>query len=116
MLGGLVGGITAIAVFSPAQSAWCQAESARGSYCDGDGPMLLFALTIPLGAVVASSIAVLWTWFSFLIPADRLYASVFTYRGDRRGLNVGIALAVQAVYWSIFAVALYALTLRELLH
>jgi hypothetical protein len=116
MLGGVVGGITAIAVFFPAQSAWCTAESAKGSYCDGDGPMLLVALTIPVGSFVASSIAVLWTWFSFLIPADRHSASVFTYRGDLRGLNVGIALAVQSVYWSIFAVALYRLTLSELLH
>ncbi len=113
MLGGIVGGITAFAVFFPAQSAWCRAEEANGSYCR-DGAMILFALTVPLSVVLGSIISLLWTWFSLLIPADCLYASVFSYCGDGRKLNAGIALAVQAFYWSSFAIALYRFTLSEL--
>jgi hypothetical protein len=56
----------------------------------------------------------LWTWYSLRIPANKPWASVFSYRGKNRALNVGFAVAVQAVYWAIFALTVYRLS-RNLL-
>ncbi len=113
ILGGLVGEITAIAVYLPAESKWCRDMSAQGSYCDGQGPLVLI-LTVPLCAILGSCVSLLWTWCSLGIRANNPWASVFSYCGRNRALNVGLAVAVQAVYWATFALAVYRLT-RNLL-
>jgi len=113
ILGGLVGEITAVAMLYPAGSSWCRDMYAQGSYCDGQGPLVLI-LTVPLCAVLGSCASVLWTWYSFRIRANNPCASVFSYCGRNRALNLGFAVAFQAVYWAIFALAMYLLT-RNLL-
>jgi hypothetical protein len=113
LLGGIAGEVAAFAVFFQAQSNWCRDMVAQGSYCDGQGPLVLI-LTVPLSAVVAATVSMLWTWASLAIPAQSPWASVFGYRGNNRLLNVALVLAVQAVYWAIFALAVYRLT-RNLL-
>jgi uncharacterized membrane protein HdeD (DUF308 family) len=113
ILGGIVGEITAIAMFYPAESSWCRDMYAKGSYCDGQGPLVLI-LTIPLCAILGSCASILWTWYSLRIRANNPWASVFSYCGRNRTLNVGIAIAIQALYWAIFALAIYHYT-RSLL-
>ena len=108
-LGGLVGEITAMAVFPAAESKWCRDMYAQGSYCDGQGPLVCI-LTVPLCAIVGSCVSTLWTWYSLGIRANSPLASVFSYRGGNRALNVGLAVAVQAVYWAIFARIIYLFT------
>ena len=112
-LGGIVGEITAIAMLFPAESSWCKDMSAQGSYCDGQGPMVLI-LTVPLSAILGSCASIVWTWHSLHIRANNPWASVFCYCGRNRTLNVGIAIAIQALYWAIFALAIYHYT-RSLL-
>ena len=112
-LGGMIGEITAVAVYHSAESSWCRDMSAQGSYCDGQGIMVLF-LTVPLGAILGGCISVLWTWYSLLIRATKPWASIFSYCGGNRALNLGFAAAVPIVYWAIFALAMYRLT-RNLL-
>jgi hypothetical protein len=112
-LGGIVGEITAIAMLFPAESSWCRDMSAQGSYCDGQGPMVLI-LTVPLSAILGSCASIVWTWYSLRIRANNPCASVFSYFGRNRALNVGIAIAIQALYWAIFALAIYHYT-RSLL-
>jgi hypothetical protein len=112
-LGGILGEVAAIAMYHPAESKWCSDEFARGSYCDGQGPLIL-VLTVPLFAILASCVSMLWTWYSLSIPASSRWASVFSYSGKNRALNAGFALAVQAVYWTIFTLAVYRLS-RSLL-
>lgn len=106
ILGGIVGEITAIVMFYPAESSWCRDLYARGSYCDGQGPFILI-LTVPLCAIIGSCASILWTWYSLGIRANSPWASVFSYCGGNRTLNIGIAVAVQAVYWAIFAWTIY---------
>lgn len=113
ILGGLVGEITAIAIFPSAESNWCRDMSAQGSYCDGQGPLVLIP-TVPLCAILGSCASIFWTWYSLRIRANAPWASVFSYCGRNRALNVGFAVAVQAVYWAIFALAVYLYT-RNLL-
>ena len=113
ILGGIVGEITAIAMSFPAESSWCKDMSAQGSYCDGQGPMVLI-LTVPLCAILGSCASIFWTWYSLRIPANNPWASVFSYCGSNRTLNVGFAVAFQTVYWAIFALAVYLYT-RNLL-
>jgi hypothetical protein len=113
ILGGIVGEITAVAMFLPAESSWCSDMFAQGSYCDGQGPMVLI-LTVPVCAILGSCISTLWTWFSLRIRANNPWASVFSYCGKNRALNLGFALAFQTVYWAIFALAVYLYT-RNLL-
>ncbi len=112
-LAGLVGAGVAFAVFYPALAKVCSDMVARGSCCDGQSPLVL-GITVPLCAVVASSISTLWTWYSFRMPPSSPWASVFTYVGGNRTRNVACAAAIQAVYWAIFAFAGYCLT-RNLL-
>jgi hypothetical protein len=57
ILGGIVGEIIAIAMYHPAESSWCNDMSAQGSYCGGQGPLVLI-LTVPLGAI--SEVAFPW--------------------------------------------------------
>jgi hypothetical protein len=109
VLGGLVGEVIAVAIFPAAESKWCTDMYARGSYCDGQGPLVCI-LTVPLCAIVGSCVSVLWTWYSLRIRANSPWASMFSYCGGNRTLNVGLALAVQAVYWAIFAWAIYLFT------
>ena len=113
ILGGIVGEITAIAMLFPAESSWCRDMSAQGSYCDGQGPMVLI-LTVPLCAILGSCASIFWTWFSLRIRANNPWASVFSYCGRNRALNVGFAIAIQAIYWAAFASAVYLYT-RNLL-
>jgi hypothetical protein len=113
ILGGIVGEIIAIAMYHPAESSWCRDISAKGSYCNGQGPLVLI-LTVPLGAILGSRVSMVWTWYCLRIRADNLWASVFSYCGRNRALNVGFAVAVQAVHWATFALAMYLLT-RNLL-
>ena len=113
ILGGIIGEITAIAMYRPAESSWCKDMSAQGSYCDGQGPLVLI-LTVPLCAIFGSCASMLWTWYSLGISANNPSVSVFSYRGKNRLLNVVIAVAVQAGYWAFFALAVYRLT-RNLL-
>jgi hypothetical protein len=113
ILGGIVGEITAFAMLWPAESSWCRDMSAQGSYCDGQGPLVLI-ITVPIAAIFASSISMLWSWFGLRIPANNPWTSVFSYRGKHRVVNAGTAVAIQAVYWAIFALAVYRLT-RNLL-
>jgi len=108
-LGGLVGEITAIAIFPSAESKWCSDMYAQGSYCDGQGPLVCI-LTVPLCAILGSCAAILWTWYSLRIRANSPWASVFRYSGGNRAANVGLAVAVQTVYWAIFAWAIYVFT------
>jgi hypothetical protein len=112
-LGGIVGEITAFAMLFPAESSWCRDMSAQGSYCDGQGPMVLI-LTVPLSAILGSCASIVWTWSSLRIRASNPWASVFSYCGRNRSLNVRIAIAIQALYWAIFALAIYLYT-RSLL-
>lgn len=112
-LGGIVGEITAIAMLFPAESSWCRDMSAQGSHCDGQGPMVLI-LTVPLSAILGSCASIVWTWCSLRIRANNPCTSVFSYCGRNRLLNVGIAVAIQALYWAIFALAIYLYT-RNLL-
>jgi hypothetical protein len=113
-LGGLVGTGAAIGVYYPAESKWCSDMFAQGSYCSGQG-VLVLGITVPLCAVVASSISMLWTWYSIRIPPNAPWASVFSYSGRNRARNVACAVAIQAVYWAVFAFASYRLTLNLLL-
>ncbi|MGA3008863.1 MAG: hypothetical protein ABSD72_01250 [Terracidiphilus sp.] len=112
-LGGFVGEVMAVAMLYPAESSWCRDMYAQGSYCDGQGPLVLI-LTVPLCAIIGSCTAIIWTWYSLGIRANNPWASVFSYRGRNRALNVGLVIAVQAVYWVIFAWAIYLFT-RSLL-
>jgi hypothetical protein len=109
VLGGIVGEITAIAMYRPAESSWCRDMSAQHSYCDGQGSLVLI-LTVPLCAIFGSCISMLWTWYSIGLPADNPWVSVFSYRGKNRVMNVGFAAAIQAIYWLIFALSVYRLT------
>lgn len=104
--GGFIAEIVAIAVYSPAEARWCREMAARGSYCDGQGVLILI-FTVPLGAILGSFISLLWTWCSLRIPASSPWASVFTYSGKNRALHLGLALAIQIAYWSIFTLAAY---------
>jgi uncharacterized membrane protein HdeD (DUF308 family) len=113
ILGGIVGEITAIAMFYPAESSWCRDMYAQGSYCGGLEPLVLI-LTVPLCAILGSCASILWTWYSLRIRSNNPWASVFSYCGRNRALNVGFAVAFQAVYLAIFALAVYLLT-RDLL-
>lgn len=113
ILGGFAGEITAIAVYPLAESKWCREMSAQGSYCDGQGVLVLI-FTVPLCAMIGSCASMLWTWVSMGIRANHPWASVFSYCGRNRALNVGFAAAVQVLYWTIFALAAYRLT-RNLL-
>ena len=112
-LGGFVGEILAVAVYPLAESAWCRDEFAQGSYCDGQGPLVLI-FTLPLCAIVGSCVSMIWSWYSFGIRADTPWASVFSYCGSSRARNLGFAVAVQIMYWAIFARAVYLFT-RSLL-
>jgi hypothetical protein len=112
-LGGFAGEVAAIAIYPTAESTWCRDMSAQGSYCDGQGPMVLI-LTVPLFAILGSCISLLWTSYGGHVPAESPRASVFSYRGGDRVLNIGFAVAVQATYWTIFTLAAYLLT-RSLL-
>jgi len=109
ILGGIVGEITAIAMSFPAESRLCRDMSAQGSHCDGQEPMILI-LTVPLCAILGSCVSIFWTWYSLRIRANHPWASVFSYCGSNRALNVGFAVAAQAVYWAIFALAVYLFT------
>ncbi len=113
IIGGIVGEITAVAMFYPAESSWCRDMYAQGSYCDGQGPLVLI-LTIPLCAILGSCAAILWTWYSLRIRANNPWASIFSYCGRNRALNVGLAVSFQTVYWAIFALTVYLYT-RNLL-
>ena len=108
-LAGFVGEVAAIGMYFRAESKWCSDEFARGSYCDGQGPLIL-VFTVPLFAIVASCVCLLWTWYSLRLPANSRWASVFSYSGPNRASNTGFALAVQAVYWAIFVLAAYRLS------
>ena len=113
ILGGLAGEITAFAVFFLAESNWCKDMNSQGSHCDGQGPLVLI-LTVPLCGMIGSCASMLWTWVSIAIPANKPWASVFSYSGGNRAPNIGSTVAVQALYWAIFALAVYHLT-RNLL-
>jgi hypothetical protein len=113
IVGGLVGAVVAIAVYPLAESAWCRDMFAQGSYCDGQGPLIM-GLTVPAFAIVGSCVSMLWTWCSLRIPANSPLASVFSFRGRNRALNVGLAAAVQLVYWAVFAWIVYGVS-RSLL-
>lgn len=113
ILGGFAGEIAAIAVLPLAESKWCRNMSAQGSHCDGQGPLVLI-FTVPLCAILGSCASMLWTWISVGIPAHKPWASIFSYSGRNRALNVAFAVAIQALYWAIFALATYLQT-RNLL-
>lgn len=113
ILGGLAGEIAAIAVLPLAESKWCRDMSAQGSHCDGQGPLVLI-FTVPLCAILGSCASMLWTWISVGIPAHKPWASIFSYCGGNRALNMAFAVAIQALYWAIFALAVYRFT-RNLL-
>lgn len=113
VLGGIIGEVMAIAMYCPAESSWCRDMSAQGSYCDGQGPMVLI-FAIPLCAIVGSCASMLWTWYSLSIQANHPWASVFSYCGGSRTVNVRFAIAIQTVYWATFAFAVYLWT-RNLL-
>ena len=108
-LGGVIGEVIAIAVYRPAEASWCRDMAAQGSYCDGQGPLIL-AFTVPLCGIIGSCVATVWTWFSLRISSESPYASVFSYRGENRARNAAIAVAVQLAYWSLFALAAYRVT------
>ncbi len=111
--GGLTGAIIAIAVFPFANSNWCRDMSAQGSHCDGQGGLILI-ITVPLCIVIGSCASILWTWISVAIPAQKPWASIFSYGGGNRAMNVAFAVAIQILYWTIFALITYSLT-RSLL-
>jgi hypothetical protein len=113
ILGGFAGEITGVAVFPSANSNWCRDMSAQGSHCDGQGGLVLI-FTVPLCAIIGSCASILWTWISVTIPAKKPWASIFNYGGGNRAMNVVFAVAVQALYWAIFALAIYRFT-RNLL-
>lgn len=112
-LGGAIGEVVAISVCSPALSRWCRDLSAQGYSCDGQGSLILI-FTIPVCALLGSCVSTVWTMYSLRIPAQKAHASVFTYRGENRALNVAVAIAIQAAYWSLFALAGYRLSLGML--
>jgi hypothetical protein len=113
LLGGIAGEITAIAVFPLAESMWCKDMFAQGPYCDGQGPLVLI-FTIPGCAILGSCTSMVWTWYSLHIPANKPWASAFSYRGGNRVLNIGFAVAVQVAYWAALAGAV-CLTTRNML-
>ena len=108
-LGGVIGEVIAIAVYRPAEESWCRDMAAQGSYCDGPGPLILI-VTVPLCGIIGSCVATVWTWFSLRVSPESPYASVVSYRGENRALNVAIAVAIQLCYWSLFALAAYRVT------
>jgi hypothetical protein len=112
-LGGAMGEVVAISVYGPAESSWCREMSARGSHCDGQGPLILI-FTIPICALLGSCVSTIWTAYSLRTPAQKTHASVFIYRGEKRALNVAVAITIQTVHWTVFAFAAYHLTLDML--
>jgi len=113
ILGGIAGEVMSIAMYWLADSSWCRDMSSQGSYCDGQGPMVL-VYTVPLSAILGSCDSMLWTCCSVAMPSNRSWASIFSYRGNNKALNVGFAIAVQIAYWTLFAFAVYLVT-RNLL-
>jgi hypothetical protein len=87
ILGGIVGEITAIAMFFQAQSIGCRDMYTKGTHCDGQAPLVLI-LTVPLCGILGSCASILWTWYSLRIRANNPWASVFSYCGRNRALNL----------------------------
>ena len=112
-LGGLAAETAAIATFFPALSRWCWDSSVRGSYCNGFEVFALLFI-VPFCAIFGSSVSMLWTWYSRRMPANNVWASVFTYSGRHRALNLALAIVVQAVYWALFALAVYFYVAKSL--
>jgi len=112
-VGGLVGAIASIAALYSAEPQWCADMSAKGSYCDGQGGLILI-FTLPVATVVGVIVAMLWSWSSLRISANSPWTSVFSYRGENRAKNVGIAIAIQIAYWAIFFLAFRAFSLSLL--
>jgi hypothetical protein len=114
VLGGLSGAIAAIVVVDPAVSAWCRELYSKGWQCNGGLGSLFVIFTVPFGAILGSGVSVLWTRWTIRVPATRPWASVFSYCGRNRALNIGIAIAVQAIYWTIFVWVMYLISLKLL--
>ena len=113
VFGAFLAEIIAVLVYGLAESKWCRDMFARGTYCDGQGPMILI-LIVPLCAILASCISSGWTWYSLRASVQSPRAPILSYRGSNRMLNIGFVVTVQALYWSTFTLAIYFLTLHLL--
>jgi hypothetical protein len=111
--GALLAELIAVLAYTPAEAKWCADMTARGTYCDGQGPMILI-FSVPLCAVLASCISSSWSWYRLRPSAKSPWAAVFSYRSPIGILNIGVAVAIQMLYWGIFALTTYWFTLHLL--
>ncbi len=101
---GLIGGIAGecMAVFSLFLST--ELSCIRGGQLchDGQAGMELM-LTVPLFSLLGSVVAILWTRLTLQFSSQKIYASIFTYAGPSRTLNLSVSLASVFAMWLISA-------------
>lgn len=98
LIGGICGECTAVCSLFFATEWSCF----KGQQLCHDGQTgMVLILTVPLFSVLGSVFALLWTWITLRVPAERLYASILTYSGPRRILNRIIGLAVVFGIWML---------------
>jgi len=92
ILGGVAGALTIADAVIMRLDLDCRVLN-RG--CDGQGAAVLI-FYVPFLFAVGGLVGTLWTWFTVRLPADNVYASVFTYRGPHRWLNrvLGVIMSI----------------------
>ena len=111
ILGGIAGAIVAVGTLAGSEQWICYSQHQLCN--DGQGGILLI-FTLPFFSIVCSSIALVWTSWSFRIPEESAWASIFRYSGKRRTLNWLCAVTTQIVFWSFFTAAVFRITLATL--
>jgi hypothetical protein len=111
LLGGLAGEF--VAVSSLVIGEWWICYTQHQLCNDGQGGIVL-VFTIPALSLMGGTVALIWTRISLRIPAERPWASVFRYSGPSRLINWSFAIAIQLIFWTLFMVGFYRLTVLTL--
>jgi hypothetical protein len=98
LLGGVAGEFSGVA--SLFLSLWIGCLG-QGSYCNtAQGDMGLI-VTVPVGSLAGTLIALLWTWITLRIPEESAWTSVCSYSGSRRIRNWACATVLPVIFWGL---------------
>ena len=101
-VGGLLGGVAGefCGVGSLFLSLWIGCLG-QGQFCNtAQGDMGLI-VTVPVGSLLGSLLALCWTWITLRIPEKSPWASVCSYSGANRMWNWACAIGLQVVFWPL---------------
>jgi hypothetical protein len=108
VVAGLLGGVAGefCGVGSLFLSLWldCRGQGPSCNTAQGDMGLII---TVPVGSLVGSLLALCWTWVTLRIPSESPWSSVCCYSGPSRIQNWTYAIAVQIAFW-VLATWLFA--------